>query len=254
VVLSHGGGGAFDVHEDTATALAQAGFVVAAISHAGDTTGDESRVLELWRRPRQLHSLIDFMLREWGGRQQIDPDRIGAFGFSNGGFTVLVAAGGTPRLSAVAGYCRAHPAHDLCSALQQANIDPASIADPAPDVWIADTRIKAIVAAAPAFGFTFDRAGLRHVNVPVQLWGAADDGHQPAPFYEDAVRDALPRAPEFHRVRDAGHYAFLPPCPPALAARRPAICVDRPGFDRARFHRRFNDAVVAFFRQTLAER
>jgi hypothetical protein len=39
----------------------------------------------------------------------------------------------------------------------------------------------------------------------VQLWGGADDRHQPRPFYEDAVRAALPARPEFHRVREAGH-------------------------------------------------
>lgn len=251
VVLSHGGGGAFDAHEDTAAALAQAGFVVAAVSHAGDTVGDESRVLELWRRPHQLHRLVDYMLREWHGHQRIDPTRIGAFGFSNGGFAVLVAAGGVPRLSAIAPYCRTHPAHDLCRALQQAEVDPASIAEPPASAWTADRRIKAVVAAAPAFGFAFDRAGLRQVDIPVQLWGGADDRHQPAPFYEDAVRDALPGKPELHRVEGVGHYAFLPPCPPALAARRPAICADRPGFDRAAFHRRFNRAVVAFFQRSL---
>lgn len=253
VVMSHGGGGSFDGHEDTAEALAQAGFVVAAVSHAGDTVGDESRVLELWRRPRQLHRLVDYMLREWRGHQRIDPARIGAFGFSNGGFTVLVAAGGVPRLSAIAPYCESHPAHDLCRALQQAGVDPASIAEPPASAWTADRRIKAVVATAPAFGFAFDRAGLQQVDVPVQLWGGADDRHQPAPFYEDAVRDALPRKPEFRRVEGAGHYAFLPPCPTALAARLPALCTDRPGFDRAAFHRRFNRAVVAFFQAALQE-
>lgn len=253
VVLSHGGGGTFDGHEDTAAALAQAGFVVAAVSHAGDTAGDEGRVLELWRRPRQLSGLVGYMLGEWPGHQRIDPARIGAFGFSNGGFTVLVAAGGVPRLSAIAPYCQTHPAHDLCSALHQAGVDPASIADPPASAWTVDRRIKAVVAAAPAFGFAFDPDGLRRVDVPVQLWGGADDQHQPAPYYEDAVRDALPGKPEFHRVEGAGHYVFLAPCPPALATRRPAICTDAPGFDRAAFHRRFNHAVVAFFRASLQQ-
>ena len=247
VVMSHGGGGTLDGHEDIAAALAQAGFVVAAVNHAGDTAGDESRVLELWRRPHQLHRLVDHMLREWLGHERIDPARIGAFGFSNGGFTVLVAAGGVPRLAAITPYCRTHPAHDLCRALQQAGVDPASIAEPPASMWTVDRRIKAIVAAAPAFGFAFDRAGLQQVEIPVQLWGGADDRHQPAPFYEDAVRDALPGEPEFHRVEGAGHYAFLSPCPPALAA----ICTDQPGFDRAAFQRRFNREVVAFFQRAL---
>ncbi|WP_374729899.1 alpha/beta hydrolase family protein, partial [Caballeronia terrestris] len=118
IVMSHGGGGWYDSHYDTALALAHAGFVAAGVSHAGDTFDDQTRVLQLWRRPMQLHRLVDYMLEEWFGHVDLDNARVGAFGFSNGGFTVLVAAGGKPDLSQIAPYCRAHPDHDLCQALQ----------------------------------------------------------------------------------------------------------------------------------------
>jgi predicted dienelactone hydrolase len=88
VVMSHGGGGWYSGHYDTALALAHAGFVAAAVSHAGDTFDDQSRVLQLWRRPAQLHRLVDYMLDEWRWHKRLDAARIGAFGFSNGGFTV----------------------------------------------------------------------------------------------------------------------------------------------------------------------
>jgi predicted dienelactone hydrolase len=58
VVLSHGGGGGYDSHYDTAFALAHAGFVVAAVSHQGDTYNDQSQVLKLWRRPAQARRLV----------------------------------------------------------------------------------------------------------------------------------------------------------------------------------------------------
>ena len=41
-------------------------------------------------------------------------NRIGAFGFSAGGFTVLAAAGGEPDLTKVPGHCQAHPAFFEC--------------------------------------------------------------------------------------------------------------------------------------------
>jgi predicted dienelactone hydrolase len=250
VVMSHGGGGWFDSHYDTALALAAAGFVVAAVSHAGDTYKDQSQVLKLWRRPEQLERLINFMLESWPAHAQLDPMRIGAFGFSNGGFTVLVAAGGVPDLARTTGYCEVHPAHDLCRALKAAGVSPGSIVVP-PHAWVADPRIRAIVVAAPAFGFAFDRAGLASVRVPVQLWGAAEDRHQPNPWYEEAVRTALPKPPEYHVVPGADHYAFLAPCSAELAAAAPQICTDPPRFDRAAFHRTFNAEVVRFFRETL---
>jgi predicted dienelactone hydrolase len=250
IVMSHGGGGWFDSHYDTALALARAGFVVAAVSHAGDTYKDQSQVLKLWRRPAQLRRLVTFMLESWPAHGQLDSRHVGAFGFSNGGFTVLVAAGGVPDLRRTTGYCEAHPQHDLCRALKAAGVSPGSIVVP-PHAWVADPRIKAIVVAAPAFGFTFDKAGLSSVRVPVQLWGAAEDRHQPNPWYEEAVRKALPKPPEYHVVPGADHYAFLAPCSPELAAAAPQICTDPPGFDRAAFHRSFNAEVVKFFRETL---
>ena len=42
VVMSHGSGGSFEGHYDTALALAEAGFVVAAVTHTGDNYRDQS--------------------------------------------------------------------------------------------------------------------------------------------------------------------------------------------------------------------
>jgi predicted dienelactone hydrolase len=251
VVMSHGGGGWYDGHYDTALALAHAGFVAAAVSHAGDTFDDQSHVLQLWRRPAQLHRLVDYMLDEWRWHEHLDAARVGAFGFSNGGFTVLVAAGGIPNLSEIAPYCEAHPEHDLCETLKHAGVDPHLGANIPANVWVHDSRIKAIVVAAPAFGFTFGRAGLSSVRMPVQLWRAAEDHHQPNPYYEEAVSADLPQAPEYHVVANAGHYDFLPPCDPRLALKMPEVCSSLPGFDRAAFHGQFNAEVVQFFQAKM---
>src|SRR5262245_1599660 len=44
IVMSHGSGSWFGAHRDTAAALADAGFVVAAIDHPGDNAADRSRI------------------------------------------------------------------------------------------------------------------------------------------------------------------------------------------------------------------
>jgi predicted dienelactone hydrolase len=251
VVMSHGGGGSYSGHYDTALALAQAGFVAAAVSHAGDTFDDQSRVLQPWLRVVQLRRLVDYMLGAWPGHARLDAQRIGAFGFSNGGLTVLVAAGGVPDLAAIGPYCEAHPEHDLCAALKHAGVDVHVGSDVPASVWTHDPRIKAVVVAAPAFGFAFSRAGLNGVHVPVQLWRAAQDRHQPDPYYEEVVRADLPRPPEYHVVENAGHYDFLPACGASMARNRPDICTSLPGFGRAAFHEQFNAEVVRFFRTTL---
>ena len=251
VVISHGGGGSYASHFDTALALARAGFVVASISHAGDTYDDQSKVLMLWRRPAQLSALLDYMLDAWPRHARIDPKRIGAYGFSNGGFTVLVEAGGVPELGKIDSYCAANPMHDICIALKNAGIRSVSVIQPPPGAWKADPRIRAIAMAAPAFGFAFDRSGLSQVQVPVQLWRGAVDKHQPNPWYEENIRSGLAREPDYMIVANAGHYSFLPPCPSSLLVNAPETCADAPGFDRAAFHRQLNSALLRFFRSSL---
>lgn len=248
VVLSHGNGGDFRSHADTAQALAADGFVVAALTHTGDNWRDQSRATDIALRPRQLRRLIDFMLGEWTGRSGLDPDGIGAFGFSAGGLTVLTAAGGEPDLSRIADHCRNNPGFYDCRLIAAHAVDRTTTR---PAAWAHDARIRSIVVAAPALGFTFTPDGLSGVTVPVQLWRADQDQILPAPFYVEPVRDALPRPPEFHGVQGAGHFDFLPPCPAQLAQNAPAICTPTPGFDRASFHETFNREIVRFFRETL---
>jgi predicted dienelactone hydrolase len=251
VVMSHGSGGSFAGHYDTALALAKAGFVAAAITHEGDSYDDQTRVVQIWRRPAQLKRLVDFMLVEWSGRDRIDPARIGAFGFSAGGFTVLVAAGGTPDLSATTPYCAGHAKTFTCQIIAKGPADvQAGVGLPA-SAWIHDARIRAIVAAAPALGFAFGKSGLKDVRVPVQLWRAEFDHVLPSPDYADAVNADLPVKPEFHVAPNADHYDFIAPCSEGLAQHAPDICQERPGFDRAAFHASFDTDVVSFFKRTL---
>ena len=244
VVMSHGTGGSFAGHLDTAAALAEGGFVVAALTHPGDNWRDQSRATRVEDRPAALEGLIDHMLGAWRFHRLLDPARIGAFGFSAGGFTVLAAAGGRPDLSRIADHCAAHPGFYDCQLLRTHPRDADRRL-----VIAHDGRIRAIVLAAPALGFTFNRDGLRAVTMPVELWRAGDDRILPAPDYADAVRAALPHPPEFHDVAGAGHFDFLAPC--AADAPRLPICSSAPGFDRTAFHRRFDAAVVAFFRRAL---
>lgn len=251
IVISHGSGGWYGGHYDTALALARAGFVVAAVTHRGDSFDDRSRTVQLWLRPAQLKRLTDYMIASWPGHASIDESRIGVFGFSAGGFTALVAAGGVPDLSLIGPYCVTHPATDTCAVVRG---DPGLVDRSAtlpPSVWVHDTRIRAAVVAAPGVGFAFGRQGLANIHIPVQLWSAQYDHVLPAPNYADAVRAALPTAPDFHVVENADHYDFLPACSTALAHRIPELCTSRPGFDRVGFHAEMNRDVVDFFERTL---
>lgn len=248
IVMSHGQGGSYLGHFDTAIALADAGFVVVAMNHAGDNYADQSRSVDVMDRPRQVSRVIDHMLSTWDGRAVIDPQRVGMFGFSSGGFTTLANIGGVPDFTKIGPMCRQYPGDFACQLLARSQ---SPVAAPAA-IAVADARIKAAVVAAPALGFTFSPDGLKNVKVPVQLWRAENDVVVPNPRYAEAVRLALPEAPDYHVVPNAGHYDFLASCSDALASIAPAICTSSAGFDRAAFHVGFDSEVVKFFEKTLA--
>lgn len=250
VVISHGNGGFFLSHHDTAAALADAGFVVAAVTHTGDNYADQSRASYMMDRPRHISRVIDHMLGTWVGRAAIDADRIGIFGFSSGGFTALASVGGVPDFTKIGAVCAQYPGDYACGVIQRSGGNMPTLAGYGAGST-ADPRIKAAVVAAPALGFTFSPDGLKNVKVPVQLWRAENDTVVPHPRYAEAVRLALPRAPEYRVVANAGHFDFLAPCSPALAAIAPPICTSASGFDRAQFHAGFNAAVVGFLGKTL---
>jgi predicted dienelactone hydrolase len=251
IVMSHGQGGGFAGHIDTAIALARAGFVVASLTHTGDNFRDGSRVLKIWDRTRQLYVVTDWVLRAWSGHDHLDPAHIGVFGFSAGGFTALVEAGGVPDLSRIAPHCAAHKTEFTCGLIAQAAPDHATLPVAPPGAWVHDARIAAAVIAAPALGFTFGKQGLANVTVPVQLWRAAQDSTLPQPFYAQAVADDLPRPPEYHVVQGAQHLDFLSPCDADKARIVPQLCQSGPDFTRDKFHIQFNRAVINFFATQL---
>ncbi|ULK96813.1 alpha/beta fold hydrolase [Bradyrhizobium sp. I71] len=244
VIFSHGRGGWFGQHHDTVEALADAGFIVAAINHPGDTYGDSSRrdTLSVWgSRPADIVRLLDFMLNNWKDRAAIDPGKVGFFGFSLGGSTGLVLMGTKPDFARVASLCK--ETTGACAQLHSGETPP----DP-----IRDARIRAAVIVDPAPA-TLTRENLAAVKVPFQFWRSQFGGPGVGDGSGNArVAEGLPGKPDIHVV-PAGHYAFLAPCSTDLAAAVPRICTDVPaGFDRAGFHREFNAAVVKYFREQLA--
>lgn len=248
IVLSHGNGGFWGGHSDTAVALAEAGFVAVALTHPGDNFLDQSRSTDLPARPRQLRAVLDYVLGQWSERGRMDPARIGAFGFSAGGFTVMAAAGAAASPEAVQAHCHSLPEAFDCQLLARSPITADDWRD-----WRRDERIRAVVAAAPGLGYAFTDASLASIRIPVQLWQAGDDRILAAPHHVEPVRDRVSGA-EFHKVDGAGHFDFLAPCAPEAIAAEPAICGSGPGFDRVAFHARFNAEVVRFFKEALPAR
>lgn len=244
VVVSHGKGGNFVGHHDTAEALADAGFVVAAINHPGDTATDMSRsddLSSLVERPTDIKRLIDFMLGASPLASKIDAKRIGFFGFSRGGYTGLILVGARPDWASTTALCRRSSSH-MCEQI-------LSKAFPARPLTY-DPRIRAAVIANP-LAVMFTSNSFSAVKVPIQLWESERGGDGVSPESVAAVNKNLPARHEYHIVPNAGHFVFLAPCSLPLATKRPELCTDAPNFDRAAFHKRFDANVVRFFQTQL---
>jgi predicted dienelactone hydrolase len=243
IIFSHGRGGYFGANHDTAEALADAGFVVAAINHAGDNGNDSSQrdsLAVLGSRPAEMVRLLDFMLHDWKDNAVIDPARIGFFGFSLGGYTGMVLLGVEPDFQRVARVCT--ETTGACGELHKGAV---------PSNPPHDARIKAAVIVDPATGAIADDR-LAAIKVPLQYWRSERGGPGVGDGSGTArVADSLSGKADIHVV-PAGHFTFLAPCSPQLASALPRICTDNPpDFDRTAFHHEFNASVVQFFRDHL---
>lgn len=246
IVVSHGFGGTYLGHHDTAEALADAGFIVVALNHPDDTASNEAKARNLTAlisRPMDIRRLIDFMLGPSADAGKIDPRRIGFFGFSRGGYTGLVLAGANPDFHELRSQCQ-----DVTGATCR-RIDETALPTLGPS---RDPRIAAFVIADPLSNVFSAPESLKDVKAPIQLWASQHGGDGVSPENVAAIARNLPGKPDLNIVPNASHFAFLTVCPDALAKTAPEICNDGAGFDRAAFHRDFDARTLAFFQQNLA--
>lgn len=146
------------------------------------------------------------MLSAVPGAARIDPERIGFFGFSRGGYTGLVLAGGNPDFLHAGVPCT-DPKAPICEQIRRREVST--------DPLTHDARIKAFVLADPLNVFPAAES-LKNVKAPIQLWASQFGGDGVLPHNAPALADALPHRPEYHFVSNAAHFAFLAPCSAAM--------------------------------------
>lgn len=250
IVMSHGRTGWFGGHHDTAAALADAGFIVAAIAHPNDNERyhDGTDSLEvLAERSGDIRRLVDFMLGDWSDSSHVDGRRVGLFGFSVGGYTGLVVIGGDPDFRKGQPRCARTDLRPLpvCAQLENGELPREAPAH--------DPRVKAAVIIDPWPEFLLPPDHLSAVTVPIQLW-SSDPTHEAdgvSGCCAATIKDRLRSQPDWHFVANANHFAFLAVCSPKMAQDAPRICTDPPGFDRAVFHQTFHAEIIGFFRNHL---
>lgn len=259
IMVSHGLGGNAWNHHLLASSLVKAGFIVAAVRHPDDflRVGEpEHAVL----RPLELRSALDAMLKDSTFGALIDSNKIGAFGFSVGGYTVLTAAGGLANRNRIIQHC-AEPTNDpeFCIGEDGGEQLPLwlrtrrafySIPIIKIDQDFQDIRIKVIVVAAPV-GLPFH--DLSRITQSTMLIRAGSDQTLRYPYHAENVHNLLPEEHIYRVIDGLHHYAFLSPFPDTIASEVGEPAQDPEGFKRQKFLEVMNDEIVVFFSEAFQQ-
>jgi predicted dienelactone hydrolase len=266
IVLSHGTGGTGASLAWLGTALARAGYVAAAVDHPGNNAIDGYTVPGFtlwWERAHDLSAVIDAMLADPTFMTRIDAERIGAAGFSLGGYTVIAIAGGVTSLEHFRQFCASPAADGTCQAPPEcaglrakaealADNDEAFRAALAKDSRsYRDQRVRAVFAMAPALGPAFLPESLARIDIPVAIVAGAADAIMPVGSNARSYAAHIPHAELTIFPGGVGHYVFTADCTEAGRAARPALCVDAPGVDRDAIHVQTQVLAEAFFARGL---
>jgi len=265
IVLSHGTGGSALQLAWLGTALARAGFIVAAVDHPGNNLTEpytaEGFVL-WWERATDLTEVIDGVLADGDIGPHVDTSRIGAAGFAIGGYTVLELAGARTDISVLYDMCRQHPDQDIChipemkdfgspeQALQTVRKSSGESLARSADSF-RDARIKAVFAIAPAISETLTADSLHQIRIPVALVVGAADTIAPAADNANYLRANIRGAQESTLPGPVAHYTFLDTCTAAGKSQLPTYCTESPGLDRDAVHSQVSELAIGFFTRSL---
>lgn len=239
VVLSHGYGGNWGKQAWLASALAQQGYIVAAVNHPGTTSQDRSAqaAAQLWQRPRDLSRAIDALLAQPEPFGAVDSGRIAVVGHSLGGWTVMETAGARFDPELFARDCSAHPTLVACTAYREMNPEGTPNGKEQLAADLSDKRVSAVVSLDLGLSRGFTDASLAVLPVRALVIAAGvPSADLPAQMESADMAKRLPKAStQYVEIRDASHFSFMSQCKPGAAAKLDAdvpgdsiICQDGP--------------------------
>jgi predicted dienelactone hydrolase len=218
-----------------------------------------------WERPKDLTIVLDRLLADHIFGTRIDRNRIGAAGFSLGGYSVIAIAGGVFNQKEYDAFCNS-PRRDFTCEPQpefpeaRARFEELKKADPVVRESLLhwgdsyrDERIKCVFSIAPALGSGFTKAGLSRIRVPVRIVIGQADEVTPLATNAQRYADLIKGAKLTVLPGGIGHYTFLAECT-QNGKRSLAICRDAEGVDRAAVHVQVSELAFEFFEQVWAKK
>ncbi|NJM83121.1 MAG: hypothetical protein HC844_12085 [Tabrizicola sp.] len=245
VVMSHGLGGHYRSLGWLAAGLAQRGALVLAVNHPNSTVFDFDMQagLQHWTRADDLRLALDHVLADPRFGPLIDPGRIGAAGFSYGGWTALSLGGVRGNLAGYRDHCATAPSGH-CRDIAKGGADLAALDARAWDADHSDPRISSVVAIDPGLTYGLGAVNLASLTVPTLLiqLGSGDDRLDSTDISATGsnLTGLVPKA-RLIEIAPAFHFSVLPLCTEKGAMileeeNDDPVCTDPKGADRAAIH------------------
>jgi len=259
ILLSHGTGGSRLALAWLAYNLVQKGFIVAAVDHWGNTYDNKipEQFVKPWERPQDISFVLTQLLNDTLYRKNIDANKIGAAGFSLGGYTVIALAGGQMDLQSLNKFAKTKEGKqemtipeygDLSKLFAKPEIETSY--KNCPD--LKDNRIKAFFAIAPAIGQSFEtEKQFGKITNPVYIVGIENDKIAPV-IYNALQYHNLIKNSEYYLVSgNASHYVMLNVAKDELKKEAKIYYQDVSGVDRQAIHELISAKAIEFFQKSL---
>jgi predicted dienelactone hydrolase len=260
ILISHGTGGGRLTLEWLADMLVQNGFIVAAIDHWGNTFDNKIAIdfVTPWERPQDISFVLSGLLKDHKLGPEIDADRIGAAGFSIGGYTVICLAGAVLDFEAIKKYTNTPQGQQeinvpefpgLIDIFKTGVVEESYKESPK---LLKDSRIKAFFAICPAVGQGFiSKSQFRDIDKPLYIVDVESDRITPYKTNALHYHQLVPASGYLLIKGRADHYVFLGEAAESVKKEAPVYFVDDPSVDRHAIHQQVGQLAVDFFQDKL---
>lgn len=203
IVISHGYGGNPHQLSWLIKKLVYQNYIVLAVQHLDIQNGKPQ--LNLWQRANDIQTMLDkFSSEAWSS--YADLNKIGIAGYSAGGMTgILLAGGRATQLEKITPGPNDATAEEFEGVgLLAPTIDKNKMAQD----W-RDPRIKAVFLMAPAWAWIFDEESLKKISIPTYLIASSADNvlvtENNAGFFAKNIPGSI-----YQTIPGkAGHYIFI---------------------------------------------
>ena len=259
VLLSHGALGSARNYSWLAESLARNGYLVAGISHFGESyvygedTVDPMEVLRSWSRPLDISAALTYIGKESRFQNSVANTRTSFVGHSSGGATAMYLAGAKYDAESMARYCRSEESDEDLGCDYAKDTEITFVPPPGP---YAERRIQNFIAIDPALGPGFtDFSGVDSGNRFLVI-ASRDNDFLPFDHHAGRLIAKLPNAVGHVLDQGEGHFIYLNPCENDiiandLTANGVPLCRDRPGVNRIEVQKELSHLITHFLRLHL---